>query len=108
MQHTTTCPSCHRKSEVDDSFLGRFICCEQCRCLYYVVVPPLGEERSEWTSVAATSSVSGRDDKDPVSRRPVTETEILSRRVQLLTAMISLNLVIGSIVLVLVVIQLLK
>ena len=43
MQHTTTCPSCHRKSEVDDSFLGRFICCEQCRCLYYVVVPPLGE-----------------------------------------------------------------
>lgn len=55
MSHTTICPKCHQKSKVDESLIGRFVTCEHCRCLYYVVVPPLGEERTEWQSVPATS-----------------------------------------------------
>lgn len=108
MSQTTTCPGCHRKSEVDESMIGRFIRCEQCRCMYYVVVPPLGEERSEWTSVAATSSVSGQSDTSHPPRRPETATEVLNRRLQQLTVLVLLNLLIGSIVLVLTVIHLLK
>lgn len=55
MSHTTICPKCHQKSKVDESLIGRFVTCEHCRCLYYVVVPPLGEERTEWQSLPATS-----------------------------------------------------
>ena len=108
MSQTTTCPGCQRKGEVDESMIGRFNRCEQCRCMYYVVVPPLGEERSEWTSVAATSSISGQDHTSPPPRRAETETEILNRRLQKLTTLIFLNLFIGSIVLLLAVIHVLK
>ncbi len=103
MPQTTTCPGCHLKSEVDDASIGRFIRCEQCRCLYYVVVPPLGELRNELQSVAATSSVSGSNDTSSSYRRPQTESEVLRSRVQRLTALIVLNLLISLIVLVLVV-----
>ncbi len=108
MSQTTTCPGCHRKSGVDESMIGRFIRCEQCRCMYYVVVPPLGEERSEWTSVAATSSVSGTSDTSPAPRRAETEAEILNRRIRNLTSLVLLSLLISLIVLVLAVIQFLK
>lgn len=108
MSQTTTCPGCHRKGEVDESMIGRFIRCEQCRCMYYVVVPPLGEERSEWTSVAATSSVSGHNDTSHVPPRAESATEVLNHRLQKLTLLVLLNLLIGSIALILTVIHLLK
>jgi hypothetical protein len=101
MSLTTTCPGCHRTSEVDDSMLGRFIRCEQCRCMYYIVVPPLGDDGHQWTSVAATSSVSGATAKSPAPKRVETEAERLNRRLQNLTSLLLLNLLIGAILLVL-------
>ena len=99
MSHTTVCPKCHVKSKVDESLIGRFITCEQCRCLYYVVVPPLGEERSEWHSVPATSpAIAGESGSPP--RSSSTALESLRGRVQILTVLVVLNLVIGSLALV--------
>jgi len=88
------------KSKVDESLIGRFITCERCQCLYYVVVPPLGEERSEWHSVPATSpAVAGESESPP---RPSSSTfDSLRGRVQVLTVLAVLNLVIGLLALVL-------
>lgn len=108
MPQTTTCPGCHLRSEVNDVLIGRFIRCEQCHCMYYVVVPPLGELRNELQSVAATSSVAGPDYTTPLPRKPPSEAEALRRRVQQLTSLLVLNLLISAIVLVLVVRQFLK
>ncbi len=103
MPQTTTCPGCHLKSEVNDALIGRFIRCEKCHCMYYVVVPPLGEMQNEWQSVAATSSVSGSNNTSSPNRRPKTDSEVLRSRVQQLTVLIVLNLLISLIVLVMVV-----
>lgn len=101
MPHTTICPKCHAKSRVDESLIGRFITCDHCKCLYYVVVPPLGEERSELQSIPATSAVIERSSAG--SDRPSsTETEKLQRRINLLTALVVLNLLIGAALLILV------
>ncbi len=91
MSQTTTCPGCHRTSEVDESMLGRFIRCEQCRCMYYIVVPPLGNEGIPWTSVAATSSISGNTATSPAPKRVETETERLNRRLQNMTSLLLLS-----------------
>lgn len=108
MSQTTTCPGCHRTSEVDESMLGRFIRCEQCRCMYYIVVPPLGDERRQWTSVAATSSVSEEDLTSPAAKRVETDSERLNRRLQNMTSLLLLSLLISSISLAMAVIQILK
>lgn len=108
MSQITTCPGCHRKNEVDESMIGRFVRCDQCRCLYYVVVPPLGEERREWTSIAANSSTSGHVDTEQLSKRPESAAEILNRRLQVLTLLMILNLLIGSMAVVLAIILIRK
>lgn len=107
MLHTTTCPGCHHQSAVDESLIGRFIRCEQCRCMYYVIVPPLGEEHKEWAAIPATGPVSRKT--EPTSdRRVENATETLDRRIQQLIAMNTLNLLVSATVLVLVLRQLLK
>lgn len=58
MSQTTRCPGCGIVRQVDDSMIGRFTSCDHCRCMYYVVVPPLGQETANWPSIAATSSMS--------------------------------------------------
>lgn len=108
MSQTTTCPGCHRTSEVDESMLGRFIRCEQCRCMYYIVVPPLGNEGIPWTSVAATSSISGDAATSPAPKRVETETERLNRRLQNMTSLLLLSLLISSITFALALIQFLR
>jgi hypothetical protein len=104
MSHTTTCPRCHFRSEVDESLIGRFLDCEHCRCLYYVVVPPLGAEHGEWSSVAATGHV----DATPQAGRSLTQTESLLRKVQQLIIVTLLNSLISLLVLGLALYQLLK
>lgn len=108
MSQTTTCPGCQRTSEVEESMLGRFIRCEQCRCMYYIVVPPLGNEGIPWTSVAATSSISGLGDTSLAPRRVETETERLNRRLHNLTSLLLLSFMINMITFALELIQFLK
>lgn len=101
MSHTTVCPKCHVKSQVDESLIGRFITCEQCRCLYYVVVPALGEDQTEWQAIPATSPAIG----PPGSRPSAADQELLRARVQWLTGLVVLNLLLTGIALVILLVR---
>lgn len=104
MSHTTVCPKCHVKSQVDQSLIGRFITCEKCRCLYYVVVPALGEDQTEWQAIPATSPAIGPGTAQPLSA----EQELFRTRVQWLTALVVLNLLVSGVVLVILLVRALK
>lgn len=107
MSHTTICPKCHQKSKVDESLIGRFVTCEHCRCLYYVVVPPLGEERAEWQSIPATSvpqPVSGM----AASGAAATGRNVPSDPLPRLAGLLVLNLILGALTLLLQIIALLR
>ncbi len=101
MSHTTVCPKCHVKSQVDESLIGRFITCEQCRCLYYVVVPALGEDQTEWQAIPATSPAIGSTGPRPSSA----DQELFRARVQWLTLLVVLNLLLTGIILVILLVR---
>jgi hypothetical protein len=101
MTYKTTCPKCNAETEVSGSLVGRFVTCDHCRCLYYVVVPPLNDETQEkYVSVPATSSA-----------RPSAPTSLKqtfdARYNRLLTLLVA-NLVLGAAVLVVELIRLFK
>jgi ssDNA-binding Zn-finger/Zn-ribbon topoisomerase 1 len=100
MPHTTICPKCHTETQVDESVIGRFLTCENCRCLYYVVVPSLKDEKRPWQSIPASSAIS--------APRPTTPEETLEYRIGRLAVLMLINIVIGVAVLVVELIRLLK
>jgi hypothetical protein len=49
------CPLCHQPNEIPEPDVGRFATCEHCKEPYYVVVPPLDEDRSPGMMDRATA-----------------------------------------------------
>lgn len=107
MSHTTICPKCHQKSRVDESLIGRFVTCEHCQCLYYVVVPPLGEERTVWQSMPATSIPQPAPGTVATGPRRG-ESDFLADPVGRLTLLVIVSLICSGLSLVLQIVGLLK
>jgi ssDNA-binding Zn-finger/Zn-ribbon topoisomerase 1 len=101
MSHTTICPKCNAKTEVSESLVGRFVTCDNCHCLYYVVVPPLKKEGDE--NLVSVPAVSTALPTTPPSLRQSFETRYT--RIFLLLAA---NLVIGAAILIIELIRLYK
>ena len=107
MSHTTVCPKCHQKSRVDESLIGRFVTCEHCQCLYYVVVPPLGEERTEWQALPATS-VPHPVPGTAATRPAVPDRDVQRDPVRRLMGLLVVNLILGALTLLLQIVALMR
>lgn len=101
MTITTTCPKCNAKTEVSGSMVGRFVTCESCRCLYYIVVPPLKKDEPE--GLISVPAVSVARPSAPTSLK-----QTFDARYGRLMALLVANLVIGAAVLLIELIRLFK
>ncbi|MGC4003016.1 MAG: hypothetical protein QM811_07725 [Pirellulales bacterium] len=107
MPRTTTCPKCGVESQISDSLVGRFVTCESCRCLYYVVAPTLAEDEDTHKKLLSVPAVgASRPAESPAgSASAPTPLHTLYARLQILLV---LNLLIGAAVLVLELVRLFK
>ena len=101
MSHTTTCPKCNTKTEVSESLVGRFVTCDNCRCLYYVVVPPLKKDEDQ--GLISVPAVSQTQPSAPSSLK-----QTFDARYSRLMTLLLVNLAIGATVLVIELIRLFK
>lgn len=92
MSYKTTCPKCNTETPNGESLIGRFVTCENCRCMYYVVVPPLSKDEPQGL-VTVPALVTARPSA-PTSLKQTFDT----RYSRLLTLLVA-NLVIGAAVL---------
>jgi hypothetical protein len=44
MSREIDCPQCHTINSVPESTVGSYATCKKCKCMFWVTVPPLGEE----------------------------------------------------------------
>jgi len=44
MTQEIDCPQCHTLNTVPESAVGSYATCKTCKCMFWVTVPPLGEE----------------------------------------------------------------